>query len=332
MIIRIHDAACCELPDSQLPDVVQLLGKDSFTFTLDQAQNHLNLVLPVNDYQVILETDDDRLAVMLVHIMSRLKQAYFQQVYTLHTDSDRSRMMKRIQQERPIVWITFDMEPNSDEWVVQYSLNQKKSSKYLAEHIHQHLAAHVPIHIHSEQIKWKQMVNTFRSQLEKHIPVVKITCGSIQALSVDHIEEIAEGIAKAVISVYTDKPILELIQALLVLEERTSESSTILSADVENKIDPINLEQDQVGYMNIQEQQTIRPQKRMSSSTSTFCTLRAHAAGQETIEAAQSTPSSPSFMSYMNQMSLSNRGEQQQKQPYNFMLHQLSLKKSVHDK
>lgn len=332
MIIRIHDAACCELHDSQLPDVVQLLGKDSFTFTLDQAQNHLNLVLPENDYQVILETNDDHLAVMLLHIMSRLKQAYFQQVYTLHTDSDRSRMMQRIQQDCHIVWITFDREPNSDEWVVQYSLNQKKSSKYLAERIYQQLAAHIPIRILSEQIKWKQMVNTFRSQLDKHIPVVRITCDSIQALSVDHMEEIADGIAKAVISLYTDKPILELLQALLVLEERTSESSATHSTDVENKRDPINLEEDQDGHMNIQEQQAARLQKRMSPSTSTFCMLRAHAAGQETIEAAQSKPSSPSFMAYMNQMSLTNRGQQQQKEPCNIMLHQRSLKKSVNDK
>lgn len=337
MIIRIHDAAYCELHDSQLPDVVQLLGKDSFTFTLDQAQNHLNLMLPVNDYQVILETNDDRLAVLLVYIMSMLKQACFPFVYTVHTEKDRERIMSRINMEQPILWITFNEELDCEEWVVQYSQLQKKWSKHLAGLLVSHLSHEVPVRIQSEPIKWKSIVPPLRAQSEKQIPFIRMTCACIQNYTVDQIEEIANSLVRAVVSAYTNKPLLELLQAISKLEEHASKLNIahITEAERGKEPEPLSEQRERVN-MDIQEPQVNGSQQKMLQATSMFGMLRAHANGDKngdkSPEQLQGTSSNPSFMTYMNQLSIANNKEKKQQQPYNIMLHQHNLKKSVNEK
>lgn len=362
MIIRIQDTVCCELHDSQLPDVVQLLGKDSFTFRLDQAQNHLNLVLPVHDYQVILEANDDRLAVLLVHLLSKLKQARFPCVYMVHTETDRIRVMEHVNIGRPILWISFNTGLDAEEWVIHYSSQHKKTSKHMAEVIVSHLSHDVATRMQSEPMKWKQMLSSLRTQSDKQFPRVRVTSPGFQAYNVDRIELIANSLAKAVISVYTDKPLLELTQALAVLEEKAQalfapavseeavieeSSETIESyeqAEPELELTPAPVfvsdkepepvsssEQEELVSVSMQEASATRVDKRMSQSTAVFSMLRAHAQGVGTSEHPPSTSPTSSFMAYMNQLSFPNNKAQKQQQPYHILLQQHNLKKSVHE-
>lgn len=219
MLITINGTKLCEVSQLQLAEVVQLLGKDSFMFTMDQAQQTLNLMLPFQCYQVVLETDDKSIAELLTGTVKLLAQARYNSVQIVRNDAESKRVHQTLDMTCPITWITISTDSDESVWRVHYSLNQMKQSKALALQLVQELEPIHPTRMQGLQLKWKQVMNSIRAASDKTITAIRLDCRHIHALSEIQLDQIQFALANAVIASHTNKPVLQLIQALLTLEQ-----------------------------------------------------------------------------------------------------------------
>ncbi|WP_028546793.1 hypothetical protein [Paenibacillus taiwanensis] len=213
MHIRVNGNEIRELRDSQLSDVVQLLGEHMFAFKLDQAHNILDITHPIQGHQVVFESSHSELTALLSQTAKLLEETGFSVLF-VKRDEDRRTVVKQLSDHYPISWITFQYEPLQEEWSASFSFEQMKWSKPLAQLLMDHLAATNEVAVRGVQLNWKNMMSSILAMSNKPIPTVLLNCGNVEPLSVFQLGQLAQSITKAMISLYTEKPIIEIIRAI----------------------------------------------------------------------------------------------------------------------
>lgn len=213
MHIMINGSLFRELRDSLLPDIVQILGEASFPFKLDQAQNTLLLAHPIEGHQVILECEDSALRQSLIAKASEMLRECGFHVHLIQRAEERSAVISSVNVEKPVLWLKLQRS-TSTEWSAQFSFQQMKWSKSLAHRLISQLSRCSDLEVQGVQLNWKNMIGSIITKTDHPFAGVTLTCGSLEGLSSFQQGLLAQGIVKAMTSLYTDKPILEVIRAL----------------------------------------------------------------------------------------------------------------------
>ncbi|MCG7410378.1 hypothetical protein MH117_23480 [Paenibacillus sp. ACRRX] len=211
--IRVNGKEMRELRDSQLSDVVQLLGEHMFAFKLDQAHNILDITHPIQGHQVVLESSRSELTALLSHVEKLLQETGFT-VLLVNRDEDRRTTVKKLSDSHPISWIAFQYEPQQEDWSASFSFEQMKWSKPLAQLIMDNLADTHEISVRGVQLNWKNMMSSILAMSNKPMPTVMVNCGNMESLSVFQVGQLAQSIVKAITALYTEKPIMEITRAI----------------------------------------------------------------------------------------------------------------------
>lgn len=213
MYIVVNGSMFRELRDSLLPDIVQMLGEASFPFKLDQAQNTLRITHPIMGNQIIIVCENPALQQALVLKAGDMLEECGFYVTILERIEDQAAVIQAMDKEKPILWLKLQ-QGSSQEWSAQFSFQQMKWSKSLAHRIINQLSRCSDLEIQGVQFNWKNMIGSIVAKSDPPFPAVTLNCGSVEGLSSFQQGLLAQGLVKAITSVYTDRPILEVLRAL----------------------------------------------------------------------------------------------------------------------
>lgn len=217
MHIQLNGKPLCEIAETRLVDVYQLLGKYSFTFHLDKRQGVLDIMNPLEGCRVVLESKmteiEDRL---WCPIQSTLSQAGLR-VTIVDSEDTRKQLLSEPNHQRQGIWISA-VPDDAMELSVHYYFHHRKQSKQLAQLLIMNMLKHGELPIRGATLNWKDRSNYQISLAGQSWTSVALTYGGFLRLSTEQLVQLGNGITRAAAAYFSYLPILDIIEKLRAMD------------------------------------------------------------------------------------------------------------------
>lgn len=309
MEIQINFIPLCTIAASSMPDVYKVFGEHSLAFHLDQDNERINIVSPVQGIQVVIENGSQGSATSLLDkVRSVLQQAGFS-VYFVNNEDERKRCLAQLNEEKQRIWISIlQGEPQGDGVTAYFSFHHMKSSKQLAQLLLQNIAKMTELPVNGVLFEWKNIMNSIfpLSGPLQQMPTIGVDLNNLAAFSERQIERLSKSMIRTIFSFFNQQDLLEVIQYVLaqsvsrrdapkmpVVEDFAPEFeyTPVFNQEPEKEQQDHELEQDQVPAHIPQPPQL-----------STFSWLYMNMVKKDAQSAGSNTRTTTSFITYMNKL------------------------------
>lgn len=267
MEIRINSVSLCQISDSFLSDVYDVLTRYAMQFHIDQDHQKLYIVSPVQGIRIYLEMQNGFMPQsMSAKLCASLTQLGFD-VCIMKDEEEKRRQQRLWDASKPSLWVSMG---NNKQYVsgmsIYFSMNKKKASKQLATLLSQNISRMTDISVNGTFFEWKNTMNSLipLAGSEPAMPKIQLAWNDYFQMNERQIEDFTYCMTRTFASYYHQSFLIDVIQYFLYFQHAPiqMESQEIVSTTNEEILQvPVGYEEQMMEQQEVKDNEQEQEQE-----------------------------------------------------------------------